>query len=237
MAPKKKKEQRILITKNGPYFVCGGLPLAKEIVRSDSEGIAEKWVKGEKYPKEETYSLCRCGNSKCMPFCTGTHAEVGFDGTETAGRKKYLSQAKKTTGPALVLTDVVALCSAARFCDRLAGAWQLTGESDNPKSKKIAITEACNCPSGRLVMWDRKAGKAIEPKFKPSISIVEDPAAGASGPIWVKGGVPIESTNGKTYEIRNRVTLCRCGQSENKPFCDGTHGQIGFNDGDKRIKR
>jgi CDGSH-type Zn-finger protein len=39
----------------------------------------------------------------------------------------------------------------------------------------------------------------------------------------VRGGIPIESANGKTYAVRNRVTLCRCGQSANKPLCDGSH--------------
>ena len=52
-----------------------------------------------------------------------------------------------------------------------------------------------------------------------------------SGPIWVKGGIRIEGADGKSYEIRNRVTLCRCGQSSNKPFCDGTHASMHFHDG------
>ena len=34
--------------------------------------------------------------------------------------------------------------------------------------------------------------------------------------------------DGTTYEVRNRVTLCRCGASQNKPFCDATHASIGF---------
>ena len=49
-----------------------------------------------------------------------------------------------------------------------------------------------------------------------------------SGPIRVKGGVRLESTDGKLYETRNRVTLCRCGKSKNKPFCDATHVSIKF---------
>ncbi|HET8688843.1 MAG TPA: CDGSH iron-sulfur domain-containing protein [Methanosarcina sp.] len=42
----------------------------------------------------------------------------------------------------------------------------------------------------------------------------------------MRGGIPIESADGKQYEIRNRVTLCRCGKSRNKPFCDGSHVEI-----------
>ena len=40
----------------------------------------------------------------------------------------------------------------------------------------------------------------------------------------------MESADGTTYEIRNRVTLCRCGASQNKPFCDGSHWEVEFRD-------
>jgi CDGSH-type Zn-finger protein len=51
-----------------------------------------------------------------------------------------------------------------------------------------------------------------------------------SGPIWVRGGIEIESAEGHAYQVRNRVTLCRCGKSQNKPFCDGSHVAHGFHD-------
>jgi len=233
----KKKNFKVTVTKNGPYIVSGALPMAKEIIAIDRDGNAVRWGRGESFPKQENYALCRCGHSANKPYCTGMHSEVGFNGTETASRKKYLEQAERINGPKMDLTDAMAFCAAARFCDKGAGVWRLTDESDDTKSKKLAIDESCKCPSGRLVAWDKKTGKPIEPKFKPSISIVEDPQAWVSGPIWLKGGVPVESADGKVYEVRNRVTLCRCGQSGNKPFCDGTHIQIGFDDRDKRLKR
>ncbi|MFR7812811.1 MAG: CDGSH iron-sulfur domain-containing protein [Butyricimonas faecihominis] len=49
--------------------------------------------------------------------------------------------------------------------------------------------------------------------------------------LFVRGGIPIDDTEGVRYELRNRVTLCRCGASSNKPFCDGTHVSIRFRDG------
>jgi CDGSH-type Zn-finger protein len=112
----------------------------------------------------------------------------------------------------------------------------LTKHSDNLKARKIAIEEACNCPSGRLVECDKKTGEVMEKKLEKSISLVEDPQEKVSGPIWVKGGVPIESSEGFMYEVRNRVTLCRCGKSNNKPFCDGSHIEENFNDGDESLK-
>jgi CDGSH-type Zn-finger protein len=56
-----------------------------------------------------------------------------------------------------------------------------------------------------------------------SEQLIEDTAKQVSGPIWVRGGIPVLSADGTTYEIRNRLTLCRCGRSANKPFCDGAH--------------
>ena len=244
MAEKKSKSGRpkVVIAKDGPYLVSGGLPLAKEIIVTGKDGVPARWGKGGRYPKQEAYSLCRCGKSKSAPYCDGTHNGVDFDGTETASRKKYMEQAEKVTGGTLVLTDVRRICAQARFCDKAGGVWQLTVDSGGKKARKLAIQEACDCPAGRLVQWDKKKwgkrnGKPIEPKLKPSISLVEDPEERVSGPIWVKGGVPVVSSNGKKYEARNRVTLCRCGRSRNKPFCDGSHIGAGFSDGDRSLRK
>jgi CDGSH-type Zn-finger protein len=234
---RKDAQAAIKITKDGPYLVSGDLPLGKEIIETGKGGIPLRWKKGGDYPKQEGYALCRCGCSTNKPYCTGAHTEAGFCGDETASRKKYSELSEKTSGPGVDLCDAISLCSSARFCDLGDGAWKLTENSKDPKARKEAIRQACACPSGRLVAMDKKTGKAIEPMFKPSVSIVEDPGADSSGPIWVKGGVPIESSDGTTYEIRNRVTLCRCGRSENKPLCDGTHVQIRFNDGDRMLKK
>ena len=73
--------------------------------------------------------------------------------------------------------------------------------------------------------------------MEPGIGLVEDPQKKVSGPIWVKGGVEIESEDGQAYEARNRVTLCRCGQSDNKPFCVGNHIRAQFNDGDESLNK
>ena len=50
------------------------------------------------------------------------------------------------------------------------------------------------------------------------------------GPLWVTGGIPVTSPEGTPLEVRNRVTLCRCGASANKPLCDGRHKEAGFSD-------
>jgi len=72
---------KIKVTKNGPYIVSGGLLLAKEIIVSDENGDSKGYKKREKYDHLAEYALCRCGASRNKPFCDGTHARVGFDGT------------------------------------------------------------------------------------------------------------------------------------------------------------
>jgi CDGSH-type Zn-finger protein len=218
-----RAKQKIKVTKNGPCLVTGCIPLERETIIADEKGVSVRWEKGEKYPDRETYSLCRCGQSKNMPYCDGTHATTGFDGTETAGRQKYVEQAETLTGPGLVMTDAVKLCAIARFCDRAGDVWTLVENSGDPAAKETAIQEIHDCPSGRLVALDKKTGKPLEPSFAQSIGVVFDPARECRGPLWVKGGVPVESADGTVYEVRNRVTLCRCGRSDNKPFCDGKH--------------
>ncbi|MCD1295038.1 iron-binding protein [Methanocella sp. CWC-04] len=219
----KKENVKVVVTKDGPYLVTGGLPLAKEIIVTDDHGVPLEWSKGEEFPVQETYALCRCGQSKNKPYCDGTHTETGFNGTESASGKKYLELANKIPGPGVDLTDAPELCAMARFCHRAGGIWDLVKFTDDPEIRELAIKIAGNCPSGRLVMWDKTTGKPIEPKFVPSVSLVEGPKEEALGPIWLKGGIPFESSEGFKYETRNRVTLCRCGRSGNKPYCDGTH--------------
>jgi len=231
-----KHGPKITVTKDGPYQVSGSIPLAKEIIISDSEKMPLRWERGKQLPAQETVYLCRCGHSKNKPFCDGAHVETGFDGTETATHKPRLAGAETTTGPGLVLSDNESLCAVARFCHRAGDAWTLTEKSQDPSSKKTAIEEVCNCPSGRLIARDPKTGEPFEPKFTPSIGIVEDPVNKFSGPLWVKGGIPLQGADGKLYEVRNRVTLCRCGHSKNKPFCDGTHVTAGFKDGDPSVE-
>jgi CDGSH-type Zn-finger protein len=233
--PLKSDEKKIKITKNGPYVVSGNISLSKERIITDDQEVPIKWAIGEKYPINNNYSLCRCGQSKSKPYCDGSHIKTGFDGTEIATHKSYLEQSQTTSGPELILTDAPVLCSSAQFCHRSLGAWVLTKRSDVKRFKELAIQEAQDCPSGRLVEWDKEKNNPMEPTFSPSISVIEIPTLKVSGPLWVKGKILIEGSDGQSYELRNRVTLCRCGKSTNKPFCNGAHVGFQFNDGDESL--
>ena len=224
--------RKVIVRKGGPYRVYGGVPISIQTITPNKEGFSWDWTEGRSFDaKGEYYELCRCGQSKNKPFCDGTHEKVGFEGKETATRKPYARQAEKIDGPTLALNDAEQLCAFARFCDPSDRVWGLTQESDSPEARELAIREANHCPAGRLVMYDKKTHQDIEPKLPPSIGVVEDPALGVSGPLWVRGGILIESHDGRPYEVRNRVTLCRCGASSNMPFCNGSHASIKFKDG------
>ena len=219
----------VKILKDGPYLVAGALPLGTEIIGTNAEGDSIEWKAGAKYPAQAQYALCRCGQSANKPFCDGTHASVAFDGTETASRAPYLDQAKVLPGPAMSLTDAEDLCAFARFCDPKGRVWNLVHQTDAPEARRVFVQEAGDCPAGRLVARDNATGKPVEPPFEPSVALVEDPAKNCSGPIWLRGGLQVVGADGVKYERRNRVTLCRCGASKNKPFCDGSHAAIGLN--------
>lgn len=218
-----KKEHKIKIIKDGPYRVTGSLPLYEQVIVTDEAGHTLELIDEKEYPLQESYLLCPCGSSEKKPFCDVTHRQVGFDGSETASRKPYLEKAETFEGPDLKLTDAHEYCDHSRFCLRAGGIRDLIQKSDDPEARRTAIEEATICPSGRLVLWDKKTDKPFEKKFEPSLVLINDEQKNCEGPLWVRGGVPIESADGSMYESRNRVTLCRCGRSENKPFCDGSH--------------
>jgi CDGSH-type Zn-finger protein len=130
---------------------------------------------------------------------------------------------------ALALQDSPPLCAFARICDGRGRVWSSVLEAEDQASREVIAHQTSYCPSERLIARDRAAGGApLEPTFELSIVLIEDPQKQASGPIWVRGGAAIVAADGTEYERRNRATLCRCGQSSNKPFCDGTHAHIGF---------
>jgi CDGSH-type Zn-finger protein len=50
-----------------------------------------------------------------------------------------------------------------------------------------------------------------------------------NGPYLVRGPMKLVDAEGNEFDIKRKmIALCRCGGSENKPFCDGTHAKIGF---------
>jgi CDGSH-type Zn-finger protein len=61
---------------------------------------------------------------------------------------------------------------------------------------------------------------------EPEVTISVRP----NGPLRVEGPIKLVDSNGQVIDLAGKpaVSLCRCGASVNKPFCDGTHSKIGF---------
>lgn len=224
---------RITVTDDGPYLVFGRPPLAQQFIMPNSEGNSWEFRDGDSYKTDdEPTALCRCGASKSKPYCDGSHTSHDWDPQLTAyPQEEMLSGAETLEGPTLTLTDKEKFCVFARFCDAKGRVWNLVGRSDDEEARELTIREANMCPAGRLSAWDNKTDKPFEPHYDPSLVLIEDPAIHSSGGLFVRGGIPIETESGETYEIRNRATLCRCGQSSNKPYCNGAHASMKWNDG------
>lgn len=218
---------KIRITRNGPYLVTGGVPLSEQIIVPN--GLTYEYQQSRMFPLREEYALCRCGSTHTPPYCDGTHEKIRFQSRETASRRDYFDRAQILEGPNLTLMDDNR-CAYARFCHRNEGnAWDLTEYSDDPHLREEAIIAASECPSGRLVAYTISQ-TPIELEYEPSIELLQDPSLGVSGPLFVKGYIQIESSDEFQYEKRNRVTLCRCGQSQNSPFCDAAHVSVRYKD-------
>jgi CDGSH-type Zn-finger protein len=217
------EHKKIVVSKNGPYLVSGSVPMSLLNIGVDDKGLSTQWVEGKSFPASDSCKLCRCGSSGTKPFCDGTHRKTAFDGTETASHETVMDQAEVMDGPVMQLADAEVLCAYARFCDPNGRIWNQVGHTDNPRVRGHFIQQAGDCPAGRLLAIDKANRTVVEPKLPQSIGVVEDPANGCSGPLWVRGGIELTGADGRAYEVRNRMTLCRCGRSENKPFCNGAH--------------
>ena len=227
------EQYKITILADGPYLVTGQPPLRQLFIVPDAAGSSWTYKTGKTFapPEGEPAALCRCGGSKQKPYCDGSHVTHDWDPTLTApADTRMVEGAEVMEGPRIMLTDNEKYCAFARFCDARGRVWNLT-EVDSDEARELVIRESNHCPAGRLSAWDQKTGKPFEPDWPLSLGLVEDPAIHSSAGIFVVGGIPLEKEDGTAYQVRNRVALCRCGQSSNKPFCDGTHASFKWQDG------
>lgn len=80
------------------------------------------------------------------------------------------------------------------------------------------------CPSGALSYERMDGGPPESTPAEKSIRVVAD------GPLYVRGALEVCDADGRAIQAGPRVALCRCGASKNKPFCDNSHIEAGFQD-------
>ncbi len=213
---------KIEITPHGPYEVSGNVPLKPKRPVMSELGEPLTW-KTDRDPieTESTYYLCRCGKSDNKPFCDGSHNFEGFSGTERATHDRPEEFMKRHEGVGIVIVEDGELCQHAKFCgNHLTNWFEMTKETEDTLVRGHLMSMIEKCPSGALSY--EVDDERIEPELAMEVAPVPN------GPLFVSGGIPVVMTDGEQMEIRNRVTLCRCGASKNKPLCDGTHATIGF---------
>ncbi|HEV3240471.1 MAG TPA: CDGSH iron-sulfur domain-containing protein [Casimicrobiaceae bacterium] len=213
---------RIRIANHGPYLVSGSPQLTTRAPKFDAQGAPVAWTEGAVRKTGATYMLCRCGQSANKPFCDGTHQKVGFAGSCTADRAPGATRRKVYAGAGIVMTDDESLCAGYAFCDPHGSVWSEIEQTADPAIRKRVERQIADCPSGRLQFAPSATAAPVEIPYPPTIATIPD------GALWVLGGIPIELSDGFTYEVRNRQLLCRCGASQNKPFCDGSHSRVQF---------
>lgn len=215
---------KITVQENGPYVVSGGVPINRKSIIRSGQHEPLTWRKDTTLEGDATYRLCRCGQSSQKPFCDNTHARIGFDGTENAPTAPSATRARRFSGSGMTMTDDSIFCMHAGFCTtKVDKVWDMVKRTDETSVRFALMQMIERCPSGKLGY--EVDGVPVEPDLPQAVSATTD------GPLWVTGGIPVTMSNGQTLEVRNRVTLCRCGKSKIKPLCDGSHADAGFKDG------
>ena len=160
------------------------------------------------------------------PFCDGTHARTGFQGAETADHGPISDRRDNYAGEGVTVHDDRSVCAHAGLCtDNLSAVFRLGEEpwidaAAAPADEVVAQVQ--RCPSGALTVSVGDDARLVEEPLPKGVTPVPN------GPYRVTGGVQVLGADGTPYEVRNRQTLCRCGGSPNKPFCNGTHWKIEF---------
>jgi len=212
-----ESKPKIACSPNGPYALLNDMTVTSvpNLRRASGEACANV----------RAVALCRCGSSKNTPFCDGTHSVIGFKDAKTADPAKDKREAYK--GKRITILDNRSICAHAGFCtDELKSVFRMHDEPwidpDGAAVEKI-VDVIRKCPSGALSY--AIDGVEAEPQQRPPMVTVTD-----NGPYAITGGIELMGVKFGQGASTEHYTLCRCGASENKPFCDGSHWDAEFRD-------
>lgn len=222
---------KILPLPNGPYYLINDMQ-PKVVYNLQN-------FKGKPLSTTVGIALCRCGASKNKPFCDGTHNVIGFSSAnrtldENDDTKKTAIKDKRRNYPGKEITvhDNRKICSHAAECvNNLSSVFKLGSRPwINPDASKMndIIDVVRRCPSGALsYSIDGVEYRDPEEQRNPIVTVLKN------GPYHITGGIELIGENIQFGEgaSKEHYTLCRCGASENKPFCDGAHKSSKFNAG------
>jgi CDGSH-type Zn-finger protein/truncated hemoglobin YjbI len=212
-------DAEVRVALDGPYLVTN----IKQLTN---------WL-GEELRLTPQMALCRCGQSSIKPYCDGTHAQSGFSGVKDPKRVSDRRDAYK--GQQLEILDNRGICAHSGFCtDRLASVFHVGQEPFvTPSGGRLdgIIQSVRACPSGALsyAMDGVEARNQVDQNRPASIEISKD------GPYRITGTLGLVDEHGSDIpraegSSREHFSLCRCGHSQNKPFCSGMHWSVQFKD-------
>src|SRR5271165_2439745 len=211
----------IMTAKNGPYLVTN-VPAVRTPL-------------GESLTLPPQLALCRCGGSATKPFCDGTHASNGF--TDAKDPNRVPDQRDIYPGQQVTIFDNRGICQHSGLCtDRLPTVFRTDAEPFvAPSGGRMdeIIRAVRDCPSGALSLaFDDAEARDLADwhgQREAAIEVTQD------GPYRVTGGIGLTDATGADVpraagSSREHYALCRCGHSQNKPFCSGMHWYVEFRD-------
>ena len=182
--------------------------------------------RGEPIRVRKEIRLCRCGNSRNKPFCDSTHVVIGWTDERTDDRVPDAVDVYPGDD-GITIRDNRGLCSHAGFCtDGCPHVWRSGTEPwiDPTGAEREEIIDTIRkCPSGAL---SYEIDGVVHNAFHDTPEI----QVSRNGPYRVRGGIVLEGIERLEGASLEHCTLCRCGHSRNKPFCDGSHWYAGFKD-------
>ena len=198
---------------NGPYVVRN----LRKLTNSEGENLNVRPI----------VALCRCGGSSIKPYCDGTHARIGFSSAKDPNR--VVDRLDRYEADAITVLDNRGTCCHFGNCtERLPQVFHHEGDPFvTPKASTPDEIEQIvrQCPSGALDFI--RDGKTYDGEQRePEIYVAHNAS------YYVRGGIELEGEPMNAGANREHYALCRCGQSKNKPFCDGTHWWVKFSDDD-----
>jgi CDGSH-type Zn-finger protein/truncated hemoglobin YjbI len=211
----------IQVAANGPYLVTN----AQRVL----DGL------GVEIATTPQAALCRCGKSGSKPFCDGAHARTGFSDAKDPDRVP--DRRDTYVGQQVTVLDNRGICQHAGYCtDRLNTVFHSKGEPFvTPSGGRMdeIIRAVRDCPSGALSYavdgHEAREETDYHGTREPTVTVT------ANGPYRITGAIALTDDQGADHAraegaSREHYALCRCGQSQNKPFCSGVHWYVDFRD-------
>ncbi|WP_419763622.1 MAG: CDGSH iron-sulfur domain-containing protein [Arcobacter sp.] len=169
----------------------------------------------------KTNLLCRCGRTNNQPYCDGTHIKYNF--TSRNNLEEEILQIYDSKN--VTVTFNRSICAGSENCVKKFPDIYTSGSVDWINLEKGTIENIIasieDCPSGALsYSLNKDADCQLEDCQKEKIDIIKH------GPIQVRGPINIKIEKWSSFANKTKFTLCRCGNSQNKPFCDYSHASI-----------